>query len=263
MKRKKLMIIAMIMMCLVTGGCGMNNKDDATNVTLVSGDKVDKQVTLNERQKSILKEEGLSENYEDLTTEQQVSIVRMEELFQILEDKYDVQFSYLGYKRAEILEGEQLIAYPTGGSKDDVVTLKYYKGEWHDDYDCVAVRPYYEKATLRSLENIYAAGNVKTQATVSWVKTQIDTKSIDFERIKEDVAASSLVIINDKDISPEQYEAQQDRILAELRREGLDGSFYVILLNEKEYARANDWDYMDLTDKQVDYEFNINTGMVE
>ena len=86
---------------------------------------------LNERQKKILVENGLSADWKDLKYDQKESITAIEEMLEYLEEKYGKEFEYLGYDNGlSFGDGEDLIAVAVD---DDPV----YDGVsvWRDEED--------------------------------------------------------------------------------------------------------------------------------
>ena len=255
LKLNRIVIVVAVMMSLVIGGCEMNNNQEEGKTTETA---TSEKVTLSNRQIAILQEEGLSTDYEKLTQEQQRAIVRMEEMFKVLEDKYHVEFSYIGYKQAGVLESEQLLAYPTGGSKDDVVTLKYYKGEWQDDYSCVAIKPYFEDYVINCLKEEYPEEDIKMSTQIDWVNAKIDYDHIDYEAIKKDVCATVVLAINDKDMKPEEYESRMNKIKTILlENHQIYASFYTVFVNENEFDKVDGWNYLKKENKVVDYQAEL------
>ena len=106
------------------------------------------ELVLNERQKEILEEAGLSTNPEELTSSQKRAIVAIDEMLCEVENKYNISFSYSGYIAPGPLENEQLIAYPADGNEEEdsfTVTRTKVDGKYsyEDEYvNVVAKRRY-------------------------------------------------------------------------------------------------------------------------
>lgn len=104
---KKLFIIIGIL--LILSGC---EDKEIINSDIATREKIE-EVVLTKRQKFILKSEGLSTSYKELTSTQQSAIKNVEELLIYLENKYQISFSYSLYYFPEILkQHERLIAIP-------------------------------------------------------------------------------------------------------------------------------------------------------
>ena len=111
-KKSALFLICCFIICLV--GCGVKIKTEHS--------QKNSQVELTSRQKKILKEAGLSTNYDDLLSSQRIAIKRIEELYKYLDSEYDEEFIYEGYIAPNSLQDEQLIVYPQGLTESDIVT---------------------------------------------------------------------------------------------------------------------------------------------
>lgn len=105
-------------------------------------------VTLNERQKNILKEAGLSTNYDELKISQKSAIERIEAMLLYLENKYNETFIYDGYVASSPLEKEHLTAYPASRDSNDIVTVysEYEDGDYTytDNYNNILVKDDYK-----------------------------------------------------------------------------------------------------------------------
>ncbi len=131
-----------IMCVLLIGmlGCNVNNDKEkkASESTSV--------VELTQRQKSILKDEGLATNYEELTYSQKQGIMAIEDMLIYLENKYNKEFKYLKYISPDNIENERerLRACDVGG--DPIVdSFDVYRTEngFEDNYMLVALRDDY------------------------------------------------------------------------------------------------------------------------
>ena len=116
-KKSALFLICCFIICLV--GCGVKIKTEHS--------QKNSQVELTSRQKKILKEAGLSTNYDDLLSSQRIAIKRIEELYKYLDSEYDEEFIYEGYIAPNSLQDEQLIVYPQGLTESDIVTVTVSK----------------------------------------------------------------------------------------------------------------------------------------
>lgn len=103
-------VILMFVIIITASGCTISNNKYVSEADYTN--KTESQNTLNERQTKILKEEGLPTSFSLLTTSQQKSIIRIEELLQYLDNKYEKHFNYFEYSNGGILEDEWLKAYP-------------------------------------------------------------------------------------------------------------------------------------------------------
>lgn len=88
MKTRLVGIITTMIFVVLIGGCSTNMKEN---------------VTLNDRQIDILLSEDLPTEWNKLTPNQQKSIQAIEEMLEYLENKYDKEFIYAGYKLPDML----------------------------------------------------------------------------------------------------------------------------------------------------------------
>jgi hypothetical protein len=140
--------IILILISLMTSACGcIKNIPDEINNTV-------QKVSLSERQKSILEENGLPTEYNELLPSQKAAIVAIEEMLCYVEEKYDTSFSYAGYIAASPLEKEHMIAFPTSGNMaSDSFTITKNGDTYEDEYINVVI---IEGFTSYIYENIKA-----------------------------------------------------------------------------------------------------------
>lgn len=131
-KKSKLPATAFVFsLCLIgliiMTSCSINNTVNQKN-------EGENKMVLNERQMSICEDLGLATDYEELTNDQRKSIVRIEELLEYLDKKYDTTFNYLGYNEP-FLQAETLKAYTDEFSEYEYTTLTVKDdGSFVDDY---------------------------------------------------------------------------------------------------------------------------------
>lgn len=96
---------------------------------------------LNSRQIEICKQMNLPINIEELADSQKKSLMRIEELLQHLDKKYDTTFHYVGYYEKSVLEEEKIEAYSDGLNECYYTTLTVQEdGSYNDDYKDVLGR---------------------------------------------------------------------------------------------------------------------------
>lgn len=158
MKKANVILGTIILLLLTLSACqntSLHQNDDAqTNVS--SNDNTDgegeEKMELTQRQKDILKKEGLSTNYEKLNDSQRKSIVAIEEMFLYLDDKYEMSFEYVGYRAASNIDKETLIVQPNGGTSADIVSVIRENGQCSDNYATVYYREAYENMIKEYIE---------------------------------------------------------------------------------------------------------------
>ncbi len=122
---------------------------------------------LNERQKEILRKEGLPTEYEELTLSQKAAIEAIENLLVYLEEKYEDTFSYSGYVAQSTVEEEHLIAECSQGTV--TVYRRYVDGGWsyEDDYAEVCAVPKYKELIDERVSQYFASGTYKVFVMVN------------------------------------------------------------------------------------------------
>ena len=112
---------------------------------------------LNDRQKQILVENGLSDDWSKLNYEQKKSIMAIEAMLSYLENKYDKKFYYAGYV-SDMHWGtdEELLAYAEG-EEDYQLKVKvgrYDNGGFYDNYETVLACEEYRNEILPKVTEI-------------------------------------------------------------------------------------------------------------
>lgn len=111
----------------------------------------DKEIVLTERQKEILRELELPEEYDELTTRQANGITYIDEMLTYLEEKYDEEFWYLEFSDGWYGGEIYLEAYPVskGIYEKVTVTVADYDEEigrqYEDDYACILYESNYQE----------------------------------------------------------------------------------------------------------------------
>ncbi|MBQ5426070.1 MAG: hypothetical protein IIU31_02755 [Pseudobutyrivibrio sp.] len=131
MKKRLVSMVLILGMLIQFGGC--------SGMDLIGKEK------LNERQKKILVENGLSADWKDLKYDQKESITAIEEMLEYLEEKYGKEFEYLGYDNGlSFGDDEDLIAVAVGDDPvyDGVSVWRDEedKNKFHDDYATVMLK---------------------------------------------------------------------------------------------------------------------------
>ncbi|MBQ6463012.1 MAG: hypothetical protein IJJ59_06795 [Pseudobutyrivibrio sp.] len=131
MKKRLVSMVLILGMLIQFGGC--------SGMDLIGKEK------LNERQKKILVENGLSADWKDLKYDQKESITAIEEMLEYLEEKYGKEFEYLGYDNGlSFGDDEDLIAVAVDDDPvyDGVSVWRDEedKTKFHDDYATVKLK---------------------------------------------------------------------------------------------------------------------------
>lgn len=236
MKKSAVFFLLTTLCLLGICGCAANH----TN----SPDTQEPEVTLSERQKSILSEQGLPLEYTELPPHQQRAIVAVEEMLSYAEDKYDMSFSYAGYTAAGPMEKEHMNAYPTAGHKEvDCFTITKTGEGYEDDFIAVATAPYFASYIHKSIQPFLPDTGIKvyahiTRASLSEVPTE--------ETCFDGKIGSALYVFVDGESCPlenmEQFQAQLEAFLYEHE---LYGSVEVTLLKERNFLHLSKFNFAD------------------
>ena len=141
-QRKSVLVIALVFcvsLLMVLNSCSLNRE-----VNYESRIQPTEKIKLNERQISICETMGIATRYEDLTLQQQKCIVRIEELLQYLDNKYNATFEYHGYCEAfaPVYQKEKLEAYTDDTGEFEYTTLTVESdGSYKDDYPLQLIKP--------------------------------------------------------------------------------------------------------------------------
>lgn len=137
MKKASVILCVLFLISILTG-CFNNTHnylDDDSSYYYNNYEGNGKMYQLNERQIRICEQLELPTNYEELNEKQQISIGRIEELLQYLDNKYGVDFVYAGYSNGGLLENEWLEAYSE--NLNEYYSTKLFvdeNGSYSDDY---------------------------------------------------------------------------------------------------------------------------------
>ncbi len=162
MKCIKVISIILLIITIMIGVCGcyMNNTDN-------SKDNFN-QVILTERQKQILSEQGLTTEYDELSSSQKKAIVAIEDMLKYAEEKYNLSFAYAGYIAGNSLEPEQLKVYPLSGDKDeDCFTITKTDIGYEDDYVAIFSTDFFASYVLSGIQELCPERIVKVYAEIT------------------------------------------------------------------------------------------------
>ncbi len=151
------LLAAILVVAMVLSACGWREKDAQ------EGETAKEDVVLTERQKEILRENGLPEDYAALNDLQKSAITAIERMLTHLENTYHEEFVYNGYVPSGGVDPEYLTAYRKDDPQEKIITVyRKYDGSrfiYRDDYlAVVSVNEYQTElekffATLIPVEN--------------------------------------------------------------------------------------------------------------
>ena len=249
---KKLIIIGLTAIIGI-GICGCNIKENSSDDT-----KKNTEIVLNERQKEILEEEGLSTNPEELTYSQKKSIVAIDEMLTAIEKKYNRSFSYAGYIEEGALEEEQLIAYPSDGDKEiDSFEVRKVKGnnrtEYEDDYMLVALRDGFTEYMTKITSEVFKTESVKVFSVIT--ETTLSEMPNDLKMYNGTVGSNNHIYIDSASMSSKEFQAYVDELEKVFYENELYGISQIIFLKENEIENLNEYNYSyyDFSDSYIEW----------
>lgn len=201
---------------------------------------------LNERQRQILKESGLPEEFEELELSQQYSIKAIDEMLSYMEDKYDKTFCYCGYIPSGILDDEQLFCYEEGTSPDRKITVvrNYEDNEpvYTDDYPEIVAGEKYAEQLSEKLSDMIGENDF---LLISQIK-ELPEGTTD-EDLLDKASALTRVFVSSENCSKEQHKETADRIYGYLSDDkGFAGEIWYYLVDKDTFSKLTPYNTKDM-----------------
>lgn len=229
-------IVSLLFLTLGVCGCAGNNSDLPGNTESV--------VSLNQRQKDILAEQGLSTEYTELLTSQKMAIIAIEEMLSYAEEKYNTSFSYAGYGAPSFLEREYMRAYPTSGDKEtDCFTITKTDTGYVDDYINVAANAVFVSYVCDGIKTILPDTEVKVYAEIT--KTSLDEVPTADTELQGKIESSLMVFIDGADLSEQDFRDFKTDFNEYLTGHQLYGTAQLILLKADQLVYLTKYNYTD------------------
>ena len=229
-------IVILIIFIMRVCGCTMNNSDLSNNT--------ESEVSLSQRQKDILAEQGLSTEYNELSVSQQRAIVSIEEMLLYAEEKYDTSFSYAGYTAASALEKEHMRAFPTSGDMEaDSFTITKTDDGYEDDYINIAANT---KFTIYIYEGVKSlAFNTEVKVFTEITETsllEVPTDDADFDG---KVESSMWIFVDGSTFAEQDLSSFKTQFTKFMKEHKLYGMAQIILLKEGNITYPTRYNYTD------------------
>ena len=160
-----------------------------------NNDENEVRIELNDRQRKILQEVGLSQNPVELSFSQLRGIVEIERMLVFLEAKYDKTFRYLGYSNG-LYEKRWLTAYVEGTASDIITVTVSREGKYVDDYPWVFYRKIYDALLKEQILSNSEVKGVKVFSDTGWTDLQA-IRGGAIEEIKGHIQASTAIFVFD------------------------------------------------------------------
>ncbi len=154
MKNRIKIITSILIVMTILGGCSS---------------KIEEKIELTDRQMDILISEDLPTDWNELTGQQQESIMAIEEMLQYLEEKYDKEFVYKGYRADNLIynDEESLLVYAKGDNPDtDCFTVERTEDGFEDDYETVLAQDGYHEKIENSIREYLEGKTYKLLTSV-------------------------------------------------------------------------------------------------
>lgn len=233
MHKKVVLLIAIMMLML----CGCNNKTADSSEEAASKKNT---IELTERQKKILRDEGLPEEYDQLTDSQKNAIVKIERALAYLEETYNDEFEYDGYV-SDGLDGQ----YVTVKIKDTYpakyvnvyITYKNDHYEYSDNYKEMMAVTEYEEQVKEFLSSYFDPSDFQVYVEISRLKEEGDS-------VVERAVGIPDIMINGVYSEEEMEEAAQayaEWIAGMEHKNG--GGIDFRIYNPEDYAKINKFNY--------------------
>lgn len=250
--RKFLYIFMSLIAAMLLCACGNNNND--------SSKTEEKDIVLTDRQIQILRENGLPENFDELSLSQKSAISSIETMLSYLEEKYQDTFTFDEYAPAFGIENEWLTAYIKQGESEKIVTVsRTYDGEkfnYKDNYLEVVSKEEYEKAVEEYFHKVLPDSEL-------WVTTLVNHVSDTEGNILAKCNASSLVFMKNIFSSEEEIKKIVEDYANYLLSLGLvqPAGMQLYVQNEEDFFDINQFNYSErIRNEQYvySYGFDIN-----
>lgn len=169
MKKKIYFILACLAMACMLGACSSKNeKQDEEAVEM----KQDEEIVLSEKQKNILKEAGLPQNYDELDAMQQINIRNIGAMLDYIENKYDKEFEfYKFYSDSTGFQTPSLEVYPIDDSEcivtiECVIESDSKKVTYTDDYLELQLTSEYEQEIRNCIKDKFPQTEFEVFSTI-------------------------------------------------------------------------------------------------
>ncbi len=229
----------LIALLIILSGCTIRISDKLDTTKPAKPDKTT--VTLNARQKEILREKDLPTDYDELTYTQKKAIVSMEEMLQYADEKYNDTFCYEGYVAKGPLEEEHMYAYPKGKSHL-VFTITKTEDGFEDNYMTKAVRD----DLITYLVELFEPINNGSKARLfidNIGRVDLEEIPTDYSKFDGNITFNLTLMVDGATCTEEQIIELQNRVANTLIEHKLYGRIQFVLLEEGYYEELKSYTY--------------------
>jgi len=175
MKKKIYFILACLAMACMLGACSAKNEKQDEEVVEM---KQDEEIVLSEKQKNILKEAGLPQNYDELDAMQQINIRNIGAMLDYIENKYDKEFEFYKFYFDSIgFQTPSLEAYPIDDSEcivtiECVIESDSKKVTYTDDYLELQLTSEYEQEIRNCIKDKFPQTEFEVFSTIDLLEEE-------------------------------------------------------------------------------------------
>ena len=198
-------------------------------------------LVLTERQKQILRDRNLPEEYEKLTAVQKETIREIEELLCWLEQKYNRSFEFAAYRPASFQEPDTAVLLFREAGADTEYRTAVLRRTWEggkriltDDFPAAAAEPLYEHLLQKHVREFMNA-SCKVYGCVT------DTSLVFPPEKEEDltgsIAADACIWLPGREVTPERADELASHLRQWLGERKISGRCQVMLLTEEAWER--------------------------
>lgn len=241
-KRRVLCVVLSLLMVCCLCGCGGKRESAQTDRQEPT------EVVLTERQKQILRDNGLPEDYDQLTISQQNGIEKIEDGLSYLEEKYHDDFEYYGYVPGG-LDGEYLTALISDTLPEKYVTLYFsYVGQeykFSDNYEAVMAEDAYVQETTDFLKGYFDPSDFQVYVEIYELQEKGDS-------VVERASGCPNIMINDVYSEKEIMEAAEAyaQWIAHMKNKKGGAAIFRVLKTE-DYQECDEFNYKDYYGKDI------------
>ena len=201
---------------------------------------------LTERQKRILRERHLPENYEELTALQKESIRTIEELLRYLEEKYKRSFVFAEYHPPSVLEPDtvSMLFREEGNSRSRAAVIRRTSTgkevRLSDDFPAVAAESVLEEA-LKSY--VFDRLHIRCKVFGFISRAELEQPPDTLRQLEGVITADTCIWLSDEAVTKQKAEEFAESLEEWLFACDIEGRCQVMLLEKEDWNRVNSRDY--------------------
>ena len=253
--QKRIVLLITVLSFMLCGCAGMTPDSSASgqSKSAEAGQSEKYTVKLTERQKKILRDEGLPEEYDRLTDSQKNAIIKIERVLSYLEETYEDEFEYLGYVSGG-LDGEYVTAKISDTLPEKIVTvyISYSNGKYTytDNYEAKMAEEEYKKEITDFLSGYLDPADFQVYAEIRELRDA-------GESLVERAVGVPLILVNNVCSEEEVKAAAQAYAewIAAMENKGGGGADFKVYRAE-DYILINEFNYRDYLGQWI-YEIDV------